>query len=104
MWDDNTSGAEPIEPGTTIDVGRAQHPRERLRLAGDPASFHTDGPTGTQLAYVGAKAQGRAWVAVDERNQTSIVVFAPSAPETFQQVSGQVDDMVDSIRVAGAGA
>ncbi|GAA1293459.1 hypothetical protein [Saccharothrix xinjiangensis] len=75
-----------------------------LRIVGE-GSFHSAGGlTGTRLAYVGPHAQGRAWVAVDEDADVSVVVFAPGAAETSRQVSGQVDDMVDSIRMAGAGS
>ncbi|TQM79173.1 hypothetical protein FHX81_1469 [Saccharothrix saharensis] len=148
--DDNTSGAEEIPPGTTIEVGRGvtyvpadgwyvvregttpgstsqvsgpggsltvqagewdgtaaeevERTRRRiladtsLRVTGE-ASFHTAGGlTGTRLAYVGPHVQGRAWVAVDEDTDDSVIVFAPSAAETFRQTSAQVDAMVDSIR------
>lgn len=154
VWDDNTSGAEPIAPGTTLEVGkgvsfvpadgwsliadrttpgsqttvagrggtvavvvaswtdplpglvertrRSIRADGSLRLIGDGASFHTGGGlTGTRLAFVGSGVQGRAWVAVDEG--VSVVVYASSPPETFQQASGRVDEMVDSIRMA-AGA
>lgn len=157
VWDDNTSGAVPLEPGTTIEVGKGvtfvpadgwfllddrttpgsqaavasrggaltvaaatwldplpglvERTRRTiladgsLSLIGDGVSFHTAGGlTGTQLAYVGSGVQGRAWVALDDDADISVVVYASSPPETFQQVSGQVDAMVDSIRLNGASA
>ncbi|MGB3439264.1 MAG: hypothetical protein WBA97_10990 [Actinophytocola sp.] len=157
VWDDNTSGAEPIEPGTTVEVGNGVSfvPADgwfllderttpgsqatvasrggtftveagtwfdplpglvertsrtiladgSLRLIGDGVSFHTDGGlTGTRLAFAGSGVQGRAWVAVDDQADVSVVVYASSPPETFQQVSGQVDAMIDSIRMNGADA
>ncbi|GAA3464372.1 hypothetical protein ACFFSW_17890 [Saccharothrix longispora] len=155
LVDDNTSGAEAIEPGTTIEVGdgvtyvpadgwsviregttpgstsqvagqgatftvavsewegttaeevertkRGITADGSIRLTGDGASFHTDGGlTGIALAYVGPHLQGRAWVAVDEQSDVSVVAYGPSAAETYQQTAGQVDEMVNSIRMTGA--
>ncbi|GAB2960413.1 hypothetical protein [Saccharothrix stipae] len=153
--DDNTSGAEAIAPGTTIEVGRGVtyvpadgwsllregttpgsasrvagqgatftvnanewdgtlaeevERTERgitadgsIQLTGDGASFHTDGGlTGVALAYVGAHVQGRAWIVVDEQSDVSVVAYGPSAVETYQRTAGQIDGMVDSIRMTGA--
>ncbi|MFT7835708.1 hypothetical protein Q5530_06125 [Saccharothrix sp. BKS2] len=74
-----------------------------IRLTGDGSSFHTDGGlTGVALAYVGPHLQGRAWVVVDEQSDLSVLAYGPSAVETYQRTAGQVDEMLDSIRMTGA--
>ena len=153
--DDNTSGAEAIAPGTTIEVGdgvtyvpadgwsvvrEGTTPGSRSRVAGqgatftvavsewdgttaeevertrrsitadgsvqltgDGTSFHSDGGlTGVALSYVAPHLQGRAWIVVDEQNNISVVAYGPSAVETYRQTAGQIDEMVNSIRMTGA--
>ncbi|GGM90244.1 hypothetical protein GCM10011609_28940 [Lentzea pudingi] len=74
-----------------------------VQLTGEGTSFHTvGGLTGVALAYVGQHLQGRAWIAVDEQANVSVVAFGPSAPETYQQTAGPIDSMLNSIRMTGA--
>ncbi|MCS7477903.1 hypothetical protein ACFFQW_41395 [Umezawaea endophytica] len=95
-WDGTVAGeVERTRRGITADGS--------IRLTGDGTSFHTNGGlTGVELAYVGSHVQGRAWVVVDERTDVSVVAVGPSAQETYQQSAGQIDEMVDSIRMTGA--
>ncbi|MCC8247117.1 hypothetical protein [Saccharothrix luteola] len=155
LVDDHTSGAEPIAPGTTIEVGQgvtyvpadgwsliregttpgsrsqvagqgatfsvnvgewdgtaaAEVERTKrsitadrsIRLTGDESSFHSAGGlTGVALSYAGPHLRGRAWVVVDERADLSVVAYGPSAVETYQRTAGQVDEMLDSVRMTGA--
>ena len=74
-----------------------------VRRIGDGTSFSTAaGLNGTQLSFVADHAQGRAWVSVDEKTKTALVVIAVSPIETYQQITPEVDTMLDSVRETGA--
>jgi hypothetical protein len=76
-----------------------------LRLAGDEASFRTAGGlAGTRLAFAGPQVQGRAWIALDEAIGRSVVMITVSLPEVYERASTEVDAMLDSVRLTGAGA
>ncbi|NUT49769.1 MAG: hypothetical protein HOV94_21030 [Saccharothrix sp.] len=95
-WD-GTLAAEVERTRRTVEAGDA-------RITGDGESFHSAGGlTGTRLAFVTTSGQGRAWVALDEPTRRSVIVIAVSPAEVYRQVAPEVDEMLDSVRLAGVG-
>jgi hypothetical protein len=92
-WD-GTLAEEADRTRRTLEAGDVQ-------VSDGGESFHSSGGlTGTRLAFVSATAQGRAWVALDDERNRSVVVIAVSAPEVYQQAVPEIDEMLASVRMS----